>query len=650
MAVEECDEFHGALPAEAPGAWCKAMSYGQWLLVGAPVHAGSIVVAYVLRLGWTYKVAQSPPGRPTAASAVALARPPLISESLKLLPFQDEGLRFLLARPSGMMSWPCGSGKTPAAIYWACADPRPCLVVTRAPTRIQWAREIRKFAPAATILVIDSNAHAPVDGVYPSVDLFLAPPLERHLTKRPTVATPYTTAAVAKRGPGTPVVSRLTAKGIEWKTLAISRFVHFADPPEDPFVDPRPSLDPGYELSFAPGPTTALPKFLIIGWEMMREYVGLLESLKIPNLVLDEVHKSRAHKRHIAIPRDDGSVRFEVLPNITGSAMRISAVAKRRLATTATPIDNQPKDLWAQLDLIEPRQWGTFHKSFGQRYCNARDNGWGGRVYKGVTPEHADELRERLAHVIHRVSADVARSELPSMRRQVTYLPPSELCDPGSGWKLEHDAPPNAKRELELRKAAAMKRKYIVGRVMEVLAPGGTKVLVFTGRKADCEKLAADVRAAVAKADLDPPPVVLWGHGDHSQFDRQAGVDEYAAAKSAVLVGTGEAYGESINSLQCTDLQIHAMLPITPGQVIQREGRVIRQGQDRPVLIEYVIAEGTIDERVAELLINKLPAVEQTAGNTEIAGMSKELSYGCDPAELRKSVLDAIEESDYVED
>ena len=36
-------------------------------------------------------------------------------------------------------------------------------------------------------------------------------------------------------------------------------------------------------------------------------------------------------------------------------------------------------------------------------------------------------------------------------------------------------------------------------------------------------------------------------------------------------------------------------------------------GQKRPVLISYIIAAGTVDEHVAELLMDKLPAVGEVA-------------------------------------
>jgi hypothetical protein len=96
-----------------------------------------------------------------------------------------------------------------------------------------------------------------------------------------------------------------------------------------------------------------------------------------------------------------------------------------------------------------------------------------------------------------------------------------------------------------------------------------------------------------------------------------------------VLIGTIDAWGESYN-LQDTDLLLVVMLPYTPRHVIQLEGRVVRLGMLRSPLIRYLIAEGTIDEHVAHLVLKKLPAVEMIVGNGELASLPSELAGGTD--------------------
>jgi hypothetical protein len=44
------------------------------------------------------------------------------------------------------------------------------------------------------------------------------------------------------------------------------------------------------------------------------------------------------------------------------------------------------------------------------------------------------------------------------------------------------------------------------------------------------------------------------------------------------------------------------------------------------VLISYVIAEGTVDERVADVLLEKLEIVEQTLDDDEAGGVAETLA------------------------
>ena len=67
------------------------------------------------------------------------------------------------------------------------------------------------------------------------------------------------------------------------------------------------------------------------------------------------------------------------------------------------------------------------------------------------------------------------------------------------------------------------------------------------------------------------------------------------------------------------------------GLVVQRDG--------------YVIAEGTVDEHVAQLLIEKLPAVERIARDSELAEAGGVLAGydGMNPDEFAESVLSQLD-------
>jgi len=305
---------------------------------------------------------------------------------------------------------------------------------------------------------------------------------------------------------------------------------------------------------------------------------------------------------------------------------RLSGVAGRRLGTTATPIRDRVRNLWAQLDLIHPYEWGKYW-DWAKRYTAACERPFGGMDDTGSS--NLDELKARLDVVTHRVSHAEANAGLPAKRRTVVYLPVAEQVRSGMTAEVRAAAKsgdPTALREVLMLEACARKRPWLFAQ-LEGRIEGGHKVVVFTGRRKDCDDLMEKARAKW------PDVVIVGGHGGHSTKERDAAKDRYMAAPGpALLIGTTDAWGEGLN-LQDSDALYQALLPWTPGQIVQAEGRVSRLGQKRPVEVIYPVCEGTIDERIAGALLTKLPALERVIEQDEVRSFARELS-GVDDKEL----------------
>jgi hypothetical protein len=242
---------------------------------------------------------------------------------------------------------------------------------------------------------------------------------------------------------------------------------------------------------------------------------------------------------------------------------------------------------------------------------------------------------------MHKVTyAEMAR-DLPDKRRQLCYLGVNEQGRPGAFAADLKKAARSGKQalfEMKLLEAASRKRSWIVNVVVEAVE-NRQKVVVFTGRRKDCERLAEAIGKKL-KA-LDAP--FWWGHGGTPSGVRGEMVMAYSVCKEAcAFVGTTDAFGEAIDGLQHTDLAIFGLLPWTPGQVTQAEGRFSRKGQTRPVLIMYTIAEGTVDEHVADLVLGKLDNVAEVLNDSEARGVAGVLGGEADEEEIVQSLLDRI--------
>jgi hypothetical protein len=360
-------------------------------------------------------------------------------------------------------------------------------------------------------------------------------------------------------------------------------------------------------------------------------------------LVLDEIHRVKGWRREG--PRNantgwrpwdaEGKVDFAQKPNLAWSIKQVSLRARGRLGATGSPVGDRPRDLWAQLDLVEPAAWGSNYE-FVTRYCDAHPGAWGGLDTTGVS--NAEELAARMATMSHRVSVAEARAALPPKRRSVLRIPSEDLLELEDLPEEIQEAArvPALARSLamQLGIVGARKAPAVCDRVQELFAEDPTrKVVVFTYLRADAERLANSLTDSIG----DDLPIWL-AHGGHSQEERAEIQRAYMEAPAGLLIATGDSMGESID-LQDTDVAILASLPFNGGRIAQQEGRFTRTGQKRPVEIVYCVAEGTADERVATLLLDKLSASEGLEALGNGAGVAealeKALGFG-DEAQTQK--------------
>lgn len=385
----------------------------------------------------------------------------------------------------------------------------------------------------------------------------------------------------------------------------------------------------------------------VTSWEVLPRFKDLIvKVIKPESFILDEIHVCKSRKRFTATLDDDGKTRFEKRENIATAGLDVARACRRRLGLTATFIANRTEDGWAQLDLLEPGQWGAFYArerngeliaGYASRYCNQRKGAWGEIDTKGAS--NLDELATRLATLTHYVSDAEALKSLPPMRREVLYLDASEQNRTEDFSREINAAMKEGAARLQevlLCEAASRKRQWALDRA-ETALEAGQKVVLLTGRHKDCALLAK----AAAKVAKRTGALVFDAPGSLSVTARESIRDQYRdTEKPALLIGTREAWSTGIDGLQCTALVINLMLPWTLERVQQTEGRFRRPGMTASVTIVYPICTGTYDERVARLLLDKLPAVEKLNQSDLMAQFGAQLAG--DEKELLESLVSKI--------
>ena len=107
-------------------------------------------------------------------------------------------------------------------------------------------------------------------------------------------------------------------------------------------------------------------------------------------------------------------------------------------------------------------------------------------------------------------------------------------------------------------------------------------------------------------------------------------------------MGTTDAFGEAIDGLQHTDVAFCCLLPWNGGRVEQMEGRFHRKSSTRAVRIVYVIAEGTVDEHVSDLVLTKLNSLEDVLDHSEAKDIATTLSGLDDEDAIIASIINKM--------
>jgi SWI/SNF-related matrix-associated actin-dependent regulator 1 of chromatin subfamily A len=242
-----------------------------------------------------------------------------------------------------------------------------------------------------------------------------------------------------------------------------------------------------------------------------------------------------------------------------------------RLALSGTPIGNEPKDLYHQLDWLTPGRWGNFW-SFANRFCHVEKHQWGTDIYGAKAPK---ELREQFLTVGSRVTWQEHKHLMPKSRPPQVHRVKSR--DDGT---------------LELLECVA------------------GKAVVFTYLKRDAYTLAKKLEK------LNRP--IFCVTGDLPPPERYAILQEARQEPNAILVATMDSVGTGID-LTAFPIAIFAGLSYKIMTLLQAIGRVYRLTQKEPVQLHFVVQRGATEEQVAITVTRKLTTNVSVidAGNAE---------------------------------
>ena len=329
---------------------------------------------------------------------------------------------------------------------------------------------------------------------------------------------------------------------------------------------------------------------IIINYDILYNWTAVLRQVKPQVIITDECHY---YKNNSA--------------NRTKAVKMLAKKVPHFIALSGTPIVNRPVEGFNAINIIDPTVLPSFWH-FAERYCGATNNGFGWD-FGGAT--NTEELHVKLVNsiMIRRKKKDVLK-DLPDKSRAFI---PFELDNYSEYQQVENNfinfvqqtkgteaanrvAGAEHLAQIEELKQTAVrgKMKNVVGWIRNFLESSDEKLVVFATHRFVIDRLMKEFPNISVKID-----------GSVSAEQRDRNVLAFQRHENIRLfVGNIKAAGVGITLTAASNVAF-IEFPWSPGELVQAEDRLHRIGQKESVTVYYLLADGTIEEKMAKMLDEK---------------------------------------------
>lgn len=304
---------------------------------------------------------------------------------------------------------------------------------------------------------------------------------------------------------------------------------------------------------------------------------------------------------------------------------------KYKLFLSGTPIKNRADEYFTTLNILDPENFDSIER-FRRNWLVQDQKG----KWSSIQPYRLESFRELISnYVIRREKQDVLRS-LPEFRRTFETISIED----------EHMKKIYNQELDRLNLIAGSKEKItwadVGNNLMSLRRITGMAKVKFCVEYIDTfldtiesEKIAIGIHHTMVRDALYGlldargfSPIKLSGEDGSEDKDRK--VKEFQKETSRVMVINMLAGGVGMDGLQCCNNVVCLERQWNSVDEEQFESRFHRAGQDKPVLCEYLVAKGTIDDYFMDLVEAKRLVFQQ--------GVSNDWSLASDPNMLRELI------------
>jgi SNF2 family DNA or RNA helicase len=297
------------------------------------------------------------------------------------------------------------------------------------------------------------------------------------------------------------------------------------------------------------------------------------------------------------------------------------------VALTGTPVENNLSELWAILDWTTPGllgRLGTFRARYAQPVEGGQDPAAAERLTRlvrpfllrrrksdpGIAPELPPKTETDRAVSLTREQASlyeaVVRETLAEISGADSMARRGLIVKLLTGLKQICNHPAQYLKEARPQIAGRSGKLELLDELLDIILSEGASVLVFTQYVRMARILEQHLTARGATSQ--------FLHGGTPVAEREAMVRRFQDGEVPVFLLSLKAAGTGLNLTRAEHV-VHYDRWWNPAVEAQATDRAYRIGQTRPVQVHRLIAEGTIEDRIADLLNRKRALADAVLGS-----------------------------------
>jgi SNF2 family DNA or RNA helicase len=369
------------------------------------------------------------------------------------------------------------------------------------------------------------------------------------------------------------------------------------------------------------------PQIFLINYDLVSKRRDDLAALPLQTIIADEVQNLR----------NPYALKSEALRELADIP-----TVKHRIGLSGTPCYNHGTEIWSICDFIYPGLLGNYSE-FSREFVDQWD------PHKSVYKDKREALFEILNQniMLRRRKIDVL--DLPEkvrykqtiqideeyynkeMKKHIFELQ-KKLDDSKAKTQFQKISEIAAYGDFQNndRQTAGISKVSYVAEFIDEIMDTGESVVVFCHHKIVHDMLKARLRKYF--------PVVI--RGGQTDRERQCAIDCFQSGETKLMITGLRAGNVGINLTKATYV-IFAELDWSPAIHRQAEDRLHRFGQKKTVFAYYLEGVGTLDEKIAEILVNKKLELDEIFGD---ANRSDKYSEADTLSEQTKQLVYTLQE------